>query len=438
MRKFLRELEIFQSKPLNMRVLLLTNLIYSAVLPILNIFSSVYVMRNSGHDVKYVAIYLLSTYAAIPFAFWINGVLLNHVRIARLFSLGMFFSAFSMLVMLMLKQLTIPGLACSGFLMSLSSGFYWANRDFLVLSTTADATRSYYYGVDQFFGATIGVLTPFLIGDCFIANIDKHHWLHLSVNQAYEIVVGLVFVLVAGASLMVHQGNFKNPRKSNFVFFRFHGRWKWIQFLTVIRGMAQGYMALAPTLLIMTLIGNEGAVGGIYSIGGIVSAVTLYVLGRTTGPRHRVLIYSVAVIVFALGALTHSLLYSALGVCIFIACQTLAVPLQEIAYLGTQMLLIDVTSHLEKRNQYAYIFNLEFSYLVGRSGGLIFFLVLAGSINNTFALRYALAIVAVIQLLGIFLVRHILAGCNREKAYDPNRAMDLATVNAELAAGKAS
>ncbi len=170
--RFLREVELFQSKPLNMRALLLTNLIYAAVMPIMGIFNSVYVMRNSGNDVKYVAIYQLATYVAIPLAFWINGLLLNHIRIERLFSLGMFLSALSMTVMLMLKQLTIPGLACAGFLMSFSSGFYWANRDFLALASTSDTTRSYYYGIDQFFGANIGIFTPFLVG-CFIANVDK-------------------------------------------------------------------------------------------------------------------------------------------------------------------------------------------------------------------------------------------------------------------------
>ena len=435
--KFLHEIELFKSKPLNMRVLLLTNLIYVAVLPISNIFTSAYVMRNSGHDVKYVAIYQLASYVAIPLAFWLNGLLLNHIRIERLFSFGMFLSAFSMMVMMMLKQLTIPGLACAGFLMSLSSGFYWANRDFLALSTTSDSTRSYYYGLDQFFNTNVGVLTPFLIGDCFIASIDKYHWFDLSVNQAYYIVVGFVFVLVTGASVMIHQGNFKNPKKTKFVYFSFHKEWKYIQLLTVIRGMAQGYMALAPTLLIMTLIGNEGAVGNIYSAGGILSAVALYILGRTTGPQHRVLIYSVAVIAFAVGAFTNSLLYSAIGVLVFIACQTLSQPLQEIAYFGTQMLLIDVTSFLEKRNEYSYIFNLEFSYLLGRSSGLIFFLVLAECFNNTFALRYALPVVGTIQLLGIFLVKHILSSCNKEKSYDHNQGMDLATLNAELAAGEA-
>jgi len=436
MQKLLHEIALFQSKPRNMRVLLLTNLIYIAVLPISNIFTSAYVMRNSGHDMTYVAIYQLSSYVAIPLAFWLNGLLLNYIRIERLFSFGMFLSAFSMLVMMMLKQLTIPGLACAGFLMSLSAGFYWANRDFLALSTTSDSTRSYYYGLDQFFSTNVGMITPFVIGDCFIANVDKYHWFDLTVNQAYYIVVGFVFVLVTCASIMIHQGNFKNPKKTKFVYFSFHKQWKYIQLLTVVRGMAQGYMSLAPTLLIMTLIGNEGAVGTINSAGGILSAVTLYILGRTTGPKHRVLIYSVAVIAFAVGALTNSLLYSAIGVLIFIACQTLSQPLQEIAYFGTQMLLIDVTSFLEKRNEYAYIFNLEFSYLLGRCSGLIFFLVLAENFNNTFALRYALAIVAVIQLSGIFLVKHILAGCNQEKSYDHNRAMDLATLNAELAAGE--
>ena len=251
-------------------------------------------------------------------------------------------------------------------------------------------------------------------------------------------VVGFVFVLVFFASVMIHQGNFKNPKKTKFVYFSFHKEWKYIQILTVIRGMAQGYMTLAPTLLILTLIGKEGAVGEIYSAGGILSAVALYILGRTTGPRHRVLIYSVAVIAFAVGAFTNSLFYSAIGVLIFIACQTLSQPLQEIAYFGTQMLLIDVTSYLEKRNEYSYIFNLEFSYLLGRSGGLIFFLVLAENFDNTFALRYALAVVAGIQLFGVFLVKHILAHCNQEKSYDHNQGMDLASLNAaEMAAGEA-
>jgi YQGE family putative transporter len=437
LQKFRHEIELFKSKPLNMRVLLLTNLIYVAVMPISNIFTSAYVMRNSGHDMKYVAIYQLASYVAIPLAFWLNGLLLNYIRIERLFSFGMFLSAFSMMVMMMLTHLTITGLACAGFLMSLSAGFYWANRDFLALSTTSDSTRSYYYGLDQFFNTNVSVLTPFLIGDCFIANVDKYHWFDLSVNQAYYIVVGFVFILVTGASVMIHQGNFKNPKKTKFVYFSFHKQWKYIQLLTVVRGMAQGYMSLAPTLLIMTLIGNEGAVGQIYSAGGILSAVALYILGRTTGPKHRVLIYSVAVIAFAVGALTNSLLYSAIGVLIFIACQTLSQPLQEIAYFGTQMLLIDVTSYLEKRNEYSYIFNLEFSYLLGRSSGLIFFLVLAENYSSTFALRYALAVVAVIQLSGIFLVKHILAGCNSEKGYDHDRAMDLASLNPELAAGEA-
>ena len=258
----------------------------------------------------------------------------------------------------------------------------------------------------------------------------------MNINQAYYVVVGFVFVLCFAASVMIHQGSFKNPKKTKFVYFKFHKQWKYIQMLTVVRGLAQGYMALAPALLILTLIGKEGAMGWLFSGGGLLSAATLYILGRTTGPQHRLLIYSIAVIAFALGALTNTLLYSAIGVLIFLAFQTLSSPLQEISYFGTQMLLIDVTSFLEKRNEYAYIFNLEFSYLLGRCSGLIFFIVLAKNFDNTFALRYALPIIAVIQLSGIFMVKHILAKCHEEKSHDHNREMDLAALNAELAAGR--
>jgi YQGE family putative transporter len=430
MDKILSEITLFRSKPLNMRVLLLTNLLYIAVIPISQLLISVYVLRNSGNDMGKLAIYQLASYIAIPLAFWLNGLLLNAVRIDRLFSFGMMLSAVSMLLIMMLNELTVPGLACAGFLMSMSSGFYWANRDILALVTTTDSTRSYFYGVDQFFGTMVTVATPFLIGTLFLANVDEHHWLGMSITQAYHVVVGLVFVLVFISCWMIHQGEFQNPKKANFVFFKFSPIWKRLQVLTIVRGMTQGYMAMAPTLLIVALVGKEGAVGMINSIGGIVSAAALYIIGRTTGPQHRVLIYSVAVVAFAIGALTNALLFSATGVFIFIALQTLSQPLQEISYFGTQMRVIDVTAHQENRPEYAYIFNLEFSYLLGRCGGLIFFLLLINQFSETFALRYALAVVAVAQLGGIFLVKNLIKKCNQDKAQPQHPVVSKATLRA--------
>ena len=68
MKKFLHEYRHFLSYPRDMRILLLTNLIYAFVLPVIDVFVGAYVMRNS-HDVKMVVIYQLAVYTGIPFTF---------------------------------------------------------------------------------------------------------------------------------------------------------------------------------------------------------------------------------------------------------------------------------------------------------------------------------------------------------------------------------
>ena len=79
MKKLLHEYRHFLSYPHDMRVLLLTNLIYAFVLPVIDVFVGAYVMRNS-QDVKMVVIYQLAVYTGIPFTFLINGFLLKHIK----------------------------------------------------------------------------------------------------------------------------------------------------------------------------------------------------------------------------------------------------------------------------------------------------------------------------------------------------------------------
>jgi YQGE family putative transporter len=62
-----------------MRVLLVTNMVYAFVLPVIEIFVVAYIMRNSNDPVKAV-IYYLTVYTGIPFTFLVNGYLLNRLR----------------------------------------------------------------------------------------------------------------------------------------------------------------------------------------------------------------------------------------------------------------------------------------------------------------------------------------------------------------------
>jgi YQGE family putative transporter len=97
-------------------------------------------------------------------------------------------------------------------------------------------------------------------------------------------------------------------------------------------------------------------------------------------------------------------------------------PLHDIAYFPIQMQVIDTVSAIEKRNKFAYIFNQEFGFFIGRFAGCGLFILLANSVSDTFALRYALLIIGVVQMLSIWMAKRVLAGCT---ASEPDRPEQL-------------
>jgi YQGE family putative transporter len=405
LQKLTKELNFFQSQPLGMRMLLLTNLIYGLVGPIIELFIGAYIMRNSS-DLSLVVIFQLAVYTGIPLTFGINGWLLNHMPIARLYSFGMLLSGVSMFAMMSLDQLDTLGVFVAGLIMGLSYGFFWANRDFLALDTTEDRNRNYYYGIETFFYTTTGIVVPMLAG-AFIASTEKGGWFGGHVNTAYYILTATVFALSMFASVLVHRGQFRNPKRAPFVFFRFDKLWNKMLRLAALKGVAQGYIVTAPTMLIMTLVGKEGSLGLIQGIAAAISAVLLYILGRMTAPEHRLRIYFIACGLFVLGATFNAGLYSATGVILFMVCLLFARPLLDIAYFPTQLKVIDVVAEKEGRNEFAYIFNHEFGLYLGRLFGCGLFILLARYVSDYVALRYALLLIAIVHFGGYFMMKNV-------------------------------
>lgn len=409
MRRLNSELALFASQPRDMRLLIITNLVYAFVLPVVEIFVGAYIMRNS-QDVRTVMTYQLTVYAAIPFTFLLNGFLLKHVPIKRLYSLGMLLSGVSMAVMMMMPALDAVAVGIAGTVMGASFGLYWANRDFLALSTTNDGNRNYYYGLEAFLYTLVALGTPAAVG-WFIAGAGKLPW--LGSNGAYRAVTAAVFVLTIAASAVVHRGDYRNPPLSPFVFFRFHPLWRRLQLIAALRGLAQGYILVAPAMLVMRLLGSEAALGTSMSIGAIISAVLLYLIGRCSAPRHRLTVFGCGVILFALGGLFNAALFNAAGVLLFMLCLLLARPLLDVAYFPIQLRVIDLVAAIERRNEYAYILNQEFALFVGRCCGCVLFLLLAYRISDTVALRYAVLIIGGLQFLAVWAGHKVVRDCDR-------------------------
>ena len=295
------------------KILILTNTIYAFILPVIDIFVASYIMRNSNDPSK-VILYQLAIYTGIPITFFINGYLLNRINIKRLFSLGMILSGVSMIFMMSLDEINYFGLTLAGLIMGMSFGFYWANRDYLVLSTTKDRTRNFYYGLETFLYTIIASIVPVIIGWYLMSGNDSSNE---SVNSGYRVVTGVVFIITIIASIVFHFGTYEKPKSEKFLYFKFHKLWKKMLQLSVLKGLAQGFIVTAPAMLMMKFFHSEGALGAAISVGAIISAVIMLILGKLSKPKHRLVIFSVGLICFFLASFFNGFLFNTTGVIIF-------------------------------------------------------------------------------------------------------------------------
>ncbi|MGB6746118.1 MAG: hypothetical protein WBE38_20885 [Terracidiphilus sp.] len=394
-----KEFEVFLRCSHSMQVLMVSNMIYALVLPVIEIFVAAYVMRNS-HAVAKVVTYQLSIYAATPLAFYLNGKMLGRVGAKHLYAAGMVLSGMAMMLMMQLTTLTPIGIAATGVIMGLATGLFWANRGFLALVTTNDSNRNYYYGLENFVAVLAAVAVPAMIG-FFISGTALYGWLGGIADRAYHIIAAVVFGLTILSAGILERGSFRSPEHTRFVFFHFHPLWWRMLELALLKGLAQGYIVTAPAMLIMLLVGQEGTLGATQAIGGVFSAFLMYTVGRLAAPKDRIFVFSGGLVLFFLGAVINTWLFDAAGVLIFMGCLLLAKPLLDIAYYPIQLQVIDTVSRLEGRNEYAYIFNHEFGLFMGRGLGCGLFLGIAYSWSGIAALKYALPVIALLQLLSI-------------------------------------
>lgn len=407
MNKLKKEYLFFKQQEHNMRTLLVTNMLYALVLPVVEIFVGAYIMRNTSDPVM-VAFYQLAMYTGIVTTSLINGFLLKKYSVKGLYSVGIFVSGISMFGMMALKTLGFAELGLAGFLMGAASGFFWTNRYLLALYNTNDNNRNYFFGLESFFFSIASIGIPLIIG-AFISQIDgKEVWgILIDINTSYRIVTMVMIGITIIACMVLWKGKFANPKETSFIYFRFNILWKKMLLLASLKGMVQGFLVTAPAILVLKLVGDEGALGLIQGTSGALTAILVYILGRIARPQDRLKIFVGGLVIFFVGTLFNGLLFSAMGVILFVLCKVVFQPLFDLAYFPIMMRTIDAVAKIENRNEYAYILSHEFGLFLGRAFGLLLFIFLAYCISQDFALKYALIIVAGLQLLAYPLAKNI-------------------------------
>jgi len=401
-----KEYRVFRACPHALRVLIVANMIFAFIMPVIDVFTAAYVMRQSN-DVIQVVLYQLAFFTAIPAAFVLNGFLLRRLSIRSLYAMGMLLTGASLVTMMWGAGSTLAGVLASGLFLGAAYGLFSANRVLLALLVTTDANRNYFYGVEMFFATVAAVVVPLAVG-WLIENSRTS--LRGGRNEAYALIAAGACALALLAALWLYFGRFARPPLGRFVYLHFHPLWHGMLRMSVLKGLAQGYIVTAPAMLVLSLAGSEATLGLVQTAGGLLAALLLYGLGRLAAPRHRIAVFAAGLALFAIGAAFNAALFNAAGALLFVVSLLLAKPLLDLAYFPIQLSVIDTLSTLEQRPRFAYILSHEFGQYLGRVLGCGLFLVLARLISAVFALRFAMLAVALLQLLSIRLAHTTIAG----------------------------
>lgn len=400
-----KELASFFSCPQPMRVLILANMIYAAIFPLLDIFLAAFVLRSS-HQLSRVIVYQLSVYSATPLAFLLTGLLIKKICAKHLYAMAMALTGLSIVVVMYMGVETLTETIGAGMIIGLTTGIFWANRGFLAASSTSDENRNYYYGVEFCVVALAGVLVPLLIG-WLLASTTMYGWLRGRLQCTYLFIAMGAMALTICSALLVEHGQFTEHKYARFLYWNFPRAWWRFLSISFLKGVAQGYSIAAPAMLVLHMIGEEGTLGLTQSVGGIASALVLYWTGRFTTPYQRSMVYGVGAWLYLLGAIILAWHYDAIGVLLFLACLLLAKPLLDVAYNATELSVIDQLTQSTGRSLYAFLFHHEFGLLVGRALGFAFFFLSILWITADVALRVVLPMVTAAQLLSIPIMQKI-------------------------------
>ncbi|MDR0763850.1 MAG: MFS transporter, partial [Bacteroidales bacterium] len=262
--KITGEFKFFKRQPKNVRVLLITNMLYAIILPIIEIFIAAYIMRNTSNS-SFVAAYQLSMYVGIVITSLLNGLLLRYFKSSSIYAFGIIVSALILMGMMFMKMpanenagaLEILALCASGLILGASTGFFWTNRYLLTLTSTNDNNRNYFFGIESFFFTFWNIVVPLAAGAFLSAFKGTSEWFgkQLSTNNGYQIITGIAFVVAVFACIVLSRGKFENPKQKKFFYMRFNALWNKLLALAVLKGMVQGFLVTAPAILVMMLVG---------------------------------------------------------------------------------------------------------------------------------------------------------------------------------------
>ncbi|MEA2701813.1 MAG: transporter, family, putative transporter [Candidatus Parcubacteria bacterium] len=343
-----------------------------------------------------VAVFYLAQFVLQPLVFGLNGLLLRHVHIKRLFFLGSLLAGLAVLVVLLSAISNhLAMFVFLGFLRAVGHGLYWPNRNYLELQEVPDDSRNYYFGLIHSLSCVMSIIVPFVAG-WFIVFGPYTGW--YATIHAYWLIFVLSFLLMFAVGRIVLAGPYESPSPRLITRFSAGPFLNKRRALVFIMGMLNGLNFIVPVLVLM-LLGNEGTLGTLTSIAALVTAVGMYAYGRFVGKGRRLQLALFSSAAFLGCAALLFALPSPLNVLIYVLLAKTASDFLFIGIEAASLAYSDAEMRGEGPARYSFIFDNELALNTGRVCSIVLIVLLAFLTSELFSVIYGPLIIGALQFI---------------------------------------
>jgi YQGE family putative transporter len=371
--KISNEIKIFNGLGKNAIYVLISNILFEIAAPMIYVFSNSYFWYKTN-DIKLIIFFNIFFYLFLPISFYLNGFFVKKIRIKYLLFFGLISQGVSLFLYIFSAQPNYLNTLIFGSILGFFNGFYWSNRNFIVLETTTDKNRDYYNGLFLAAATIIGIIFNSLYG-----NFIGHNEISETAKQTNYLLASFFTIgILVFSGLFVLKGRYKNPVVKEIYLKNPNKSWQNFRKIYFYTGVRESVSFMIPMTIILYVLNGEDLLGEANSLALIATAFIVYVLGRFISRKDRKYVILLGVFILIINSLLLILFYSEFYSFVF---NTLDAIGNTLLYLSLVPLL---QKELDKQiqndtSEYKYIFDSDLFINFGRILGTvsIFIIILA-------------------------------------------------------------
>lgn len=259
------------------RLLLLSFFCFGLAQPIFFLFTNTFLWRQNG-SASSIILYNIGIYTGLMIGFFANRTLLRWFSARKLYQASCILQGLFPLALVLLAPTAAVRIVELGLCFGFAAGLYFANRNFFTSLITQGKHRFAFLSLDQVSGAVSSIISPFLIGWYLTYAQDAQHFSTV-VAYTHVVVIGLAFLAVSAGLVFVPKSEVQLSTKGIFVR-NASRRWNAVRAMDLVNGLAHGAMTTIPFLATLLMITSDVSIGKLQSVAAIVSALSLYLLGK--------------------------------------------------------------------------------------------------------------------------------------------------------------